>query len=375
MKGLFKTLVTLFIVVMSVFCLSCAKDAEEITPISLGIPTEKATRFGVNRSPWDMIYYEGKLYIGNGDYTDNAGPITVWSYNPDDGSWTDTGSLPDEAITKFKIIDGALAATGTDPIDEWDLGNYYRYENGQWSVIRSIPEGVHNFDLEEYDGKIFASLGVPAGQYPIAASEDGGKTFTQVMMYKNGAPLDTRGYETVRSYNIFKFKDELYISYYGHGDKAGVYELYKYENGVFTYQRDLSKKIGHMDVSQATYLADVEYKDKYYIATGYMLVTEDMKEFKHMKFENHDIVYDFIVKNDKLYCLTGYKAENGKFRISVYENTTGKESKFREILYFYYDAPCISFEYGDGSFYIGIGSSTAAYSQNGEILKVDFVIE
>lgn len=374
MKRLFKAAIVLSLAVLSVFSISCAKGAEEVTPVSLGIPTEKTVRFGVPRSPWDMIYYDGRLYIGNGDYTDNTGPITVWSYNPENGSWTDTGSLPDEAITKFKIINGALTATGTDPIDGWELGNYYKYENGEWSVIRSIPEGVHNFDLEEYDGKIFASLGVPEGQYPIAVSEDGGKTFRQVTMYKNGTPLDTHGYESVRSYNIFKFKDELYISYFGRGDRSTVYELYKYENDVFVYQRDLSKEIGHMNVSQATYLADVEYKDKYFIATGYMFVTEDMKEFKYMRFKNSDIVYDFIVKNDKLYCLTGYKAEDGKFRISVYENDTGKESKFREIFYFYYDAPCVSFEYGDGSFYIGIGSVTASYMQNGEILKVDFDI-
>jgi hypothetical protein len=101
-----------------------------------------------------------------------------------------------------------------------------------------------------------------------------------------------------------------------------------------------------------------------------MFITDDMDDFRYIKYPNADIVYDYKIINDKLYSLTSFEVEKGKHKICVWENSSGKDTDFKQVFYFYYDAPCVSFEYENGDFYIGIGSARASYLKNGEILKV-----
>ncbi|MBQ2736204.1 MAG: hypothetical protein IJF26_02080 [Clostridia bacterium] len=369
MKRLFVICLAIITVASSLLLTSCMKKPVEVTPVSLGTPTEKMS-FGIERSPWDMMFYEGKLYIGNGDFDDNAGPITIWCYDPETEKWENSGSVRDESVSRFTLIDGKLAATGTDPMDGWELGNYYVLENGEWKTVRTIPGAVHNFDMAEHNGKIFCSIGVEPGGYPAAVSTDGGATFTQVPFYKDGKALDTSKNTSIRTYNMFLFKDQIYTSYVGSDPDGSYYELYKYENDKFVFQKSLSGEMGHIATNQTLYSADVEFKDKYFIATGYMFITSDMDDFRYIKYPNADIVYDFKIINDKLYSLTSFEVEKGKHKICVWENSSGKDTDFKQVFYFYYDAPCVSFEYENGDFYIGIGSARASYLKNGEILKV-----
>jgi len=369
MKRFFTISLVVIMIAFSLLLTSCVKKPVEVTPVSLGIPTRSA-RFGINRSPWDMMFYEGKLYIGNGDFDDNAGPIDIWCYDPKTDKWEKSGTVRDESVSRFVLIDGKLAATGTDPMDDWELGNYYLLENGEWKTVRTIPGAVHNFDMVEHNGKIFCAIGVEPGGYPAAVSTDGGATFTQVPFYKDGKLLDTSDDTSIRTYSTFLFKDQVYTSYVGRDPNGAYYELYRFENDRFVFQKSLSDEMGHMAITQGLYSANVEYKNKYFIATGYMFVTEDMDDFKYIKYPNADVCYDYKIIGNKLYSLTSFEVEKGKHKICVWENSSGKNNDFKQLFYFYYDAPCISFEYENGDFYIGIGSSKAAYSQNGEILKV-----
>lgn len=374
MKRLFKAILVLLTVGAVLFGVSCKSAPREVTPVSLGTPTENE-RFGINRSVWDMTFYDGELYIGNGDYDDNAGPITIWKYSPVSGEWTDTGTVPDECVSRFAVIDGRLITVGTDPTDDWTMGNYYVLEEGEWKTVRTIPGAVHNFDMAEQDGKIFAAIGVEPGKYPVSVSEDGGATFAEVAFYKDGNILDTSDYTSIRAYKIFDFKGEIYTALIGRDTSTSYYDLYKYTGDAFEYQKSLYSEIGHMTVNTSVYASSVEYKDKYFIATGYMFITEDMDNFDYVKYPDSDIVFDFIVKNGKLYSLTGYKTPEGRYRISVWENSSGKNTDFDMLFYFYYDTPCVSFEYDNGKFYIGMGSISAAYPNNGEVLCVDYPIE
>ena len=64
---------------------------------------------------------------------------------------------------------------------------------------------------------------------------DGGNTYEQVKMYRDGAPIDTRDGEFVRVYDLFVFDETLYAAFtFGNTDKT--YDLYRYENGVFSLE-------------------------------------------------------------------------------------------------------------------------------------------
>ncbi|MBQ9744736.1 MAG: hypothetical protein IJW19_06385 [Clostridia bacterium] len=374
MKRLIKVILILLLTATALLGISCKRLPKEVTPVSIGIPTEDE-RFGINRSPWDMMFYNGKLYVGNGDYDDNAGPINIWCFNPATQEWKNTGTVLDECVSRFMVIDGKLTTVGTDPMEDWSMGNYYVLDGGEWKTVRTIPGAVHNFDMVEYNGKIFSAIGVEPGGYPVAISEDGGATFTQVTFYKDGRVLNTSGYTSIRVYKIFLFKGQIYAALIGRDASTSYYDLYKYVDGVFDYQKSLYDEIGHMTVNTSVYSSAIEYKDKYFIATGYMFVTEDMKDFEYIKYPNSDIIYDFIVKNNKLYSLTCYKTSDGRYKISVWENSSGESKDFDMLFYFYYDTPCVSFEYDSGSFYIGMGSILAAYASNGEILRVEYQLD
>ena len=359
---------------MTLLFVSCGAKKVEYT--SLGIPTDGKMMVGTPRTPWDMIFYDGMLYVGNGCYDDDAGPITVWRYDTSNGTWGENGIVPDEEVSRFLIIGGELVAPGIDPQGDWTLGNYYVLRDNVWETIRTIPGGVHNFDMVEYDGKLFAGLGVEPGNIPIAVSSDNGKTFESAKMIKDGSEIDTSNGAFIRVYDLFLYDGSLYAMFYMTENNVLTLEMYKYADGKFEYYVDLKDKIGAMNVNNRIVAAEAEFKGKFYFTTGYLFVTDNMNDFSHYKFSDPaTVVYDIILKNDAMYILTGSAREDGTYEISVYENKTGKEKAFQKIFYFDYGASPNSFEYADGSFYIGIGSSRIAHRENGEVLKVDFSIE
>ena len=47
----------------------------------------------ISRNPWDMAVFDGKLYIGAGDYDKNTGPINLNAFDIKKREWFDTGLL------------------------------------------------------------------------------------------------------------------------------------------------------------------------------------------------------------------------------------------------------------------------------------------
>ena len=96
---------------------------------------------------WDMHVYDNKIFIGSGDYDLNTRPTDIWAYDLSTKKFVKTGSVLDEAITRFVEIDGKLVAPGIDPSESKEIGNFYTYENGQWVTTRNLPNAVHNLDM------------------------------------------------------------------------------------------------------------------------------------------------------------------------------------------------------------------------------------
>lgn len=323
--------------------------------------------------PWNMQIFEDKLYIGCGDYDANSGPVPVLCYDLRDRVWCDEGELPDEQLNRFCIIDGKMVIPGTDPKEDWDMGNYYVWESDKWVMVRNIPGGIHNFDMTEFDGMVFAGLGVTETEYSIARSNDGGKSFSQVALYKNGSPIDTSDKSYIRTYDFLTLDGELYATYYCvNNDGTSTYELYKYEggeDGIFVYKCDLSKKLPYKKISYDLIREDIEYDGKLFIATGSLYMTTDMDRFEVVKLPNcrRNIICDMYTDSGRLYVLSCYSKQDGQYKTIVWEY---KDGGFTELFDFDYSIPCISFACKDSDFYIGMGNASSQNEKNGAIIHV-----
>jgi len=159
-------------------------DASILTEaVKIGKPTEG--RYPSNdyadcyaRSVWDMQYYNGKIYIGSGDYTKNRGPIDIWSFADDSGSFIKEITVPEEQISTFYVYDRKLYSPGDDPRGS-NTGAIYVKDNAVWEEIRTIPSADHVFGFAPFDGDFYAYISRDGGQF--LKSSDMGQTWTYIM--------------------------------------------------------------------------------------------------------------------------------------------------------------------------------------------------
>ena len=354
----------------------CKKTSVSSQPAAeyteLGIPSSAEYETGVRaRSPWDMIVWEGALYVGNGDFDANAGPVRIYRMALESEVWESSAPLPEEEINRFTVIGDRLTTPGIDPKEDWDLGNYYVFQNGEWKQNRVLPNGIHAFDLAEYDGKIFAGLGVLAGKYPVAISSDGGLTFQQVEMETDGEPTDTTGHDWVRVYDLFTFKGDLYALYlYGSVMPLNV-DLYKYEDGRFVFFDCWTDKVKFRSISYSPVCARAEYRNRIYLTTGTLYVTDDMLTLTPISFPNSETVFDLVQENGTLYALCGQRLDENNVRVSVWRKEAGNVSGFYELFWFEYPIAPLSLAVDGETFYIGTSDTAAENESNGTILKVE----
>ena len=362
------------VIIMLCGLVSCAhsRTIESIEYTELGIPAASRYSDGNRaRVPWDMIILDGKLYVGGGDYDGNAGPVDIWAYDIARGEWYVSGTVPEEEVFRFCIFNDTLIIPGIDPTEDWSYGNYYKLSNENWEKYRNIPGGMHNFDMIEYHGLIFCGLGVSSGQYPIACSDDGGKTFSTVKMYKDGAPLDTSGSQCVRVCDLFLLNDTIYAAFY-YGDTELTYDLYRYENGVFVFDNHWIQKINQVKYNNCIISGKVTYKDTVFFTTGYLYATTDMANFTRITFPSSPNVFDVIVSNDKLYALCGQLLEDGSHRVSVWTYNGGEATNFTELFNFTYEVQPQSIACDGDIFYIGMGNYKQNHEKNGMVVRVDY---
>lgn len=350
------------------------RTLDDITYTELGIPTSARYSEGTSaRCPWDMIIWNENLYVGSGDYDANAGPVDMWCYDKKENDWKITGVVPDEEISRFCIIGDTLVAPGIDPAEDWMYGNYYKFDGDTWIKMRRIYDGIHNFDMVEYDGRIFCGLGVKPGKFPIACSYDNGEFFVPVEMYdEDGDLLDTSDYQTVRVYDLFAFNNNLYASFMSYDDIEITYDLYRYENETFVYDKPWSQEIQYVNYINNIIGGKAEFNGNMFFTTGYLYATADMENFTLVNFPNNQIVYDISVYNDALYALCGEQKEDGKYVVSVWKNDSKKITDFHELFNFTYNIPPLSIACHDEGFYVGMGDCKSTHEKNGMILSVDY---
>lgn len=164
---------------------SVPRFVEQAAPIWLGNPI--AGEPYTARHIWDLQVWRGRLYVGYGDWDNNLGPVTIWYYTPTASVFVSetvyvsetrpAAPVDEEAIDRYVVIDGDLYIPGTDSRDSWEWGNFYHNDGTGWVKHRTIPHGVHVFDLAGYGGALFAAT-APDGAAGLLRSADGGLTWT-----------------------------------------------------------------------------------------------------------------------------------------------------------------------------------------------------
>lgn len=340
-----------------------ASDASEISPYKNINTKEIISPYSElqnnAKNPWDLIIHNGYLYVGGGDYDINISPKTAFRYNLSAENWETCGSIPDEQIRNFVIIDDELYIPGTDPTGDWSYGNFYKLEDDSFVTYRTIPNAVHCFDLAKFDDKIFAAIAVKDGSFPVVLSEDNGKTFQRIPVI-----TDDHNYQkNERVYSLFVLNDSLYAIL---GNN-----VYQYTDGVFRFVCSWQNKFVNGYNFYSPIAARVTFKNRVFFTSGYLYSFENVNDLEYIPFENV-VVSDIIVNDDILYILCFSMNKNGSYTNTIKRSDDG--CNFETVYEFIYDCSALSFAINDNDVYIGIGETIAQNDKKGLIIKAEDII-
>lgn len=347
----------------------------------LGIPF---AQIGYTRNVWDMQLYNGKIYLGHGDGSDlNKNPMatSIISFDTKNEQFVNEYTTNEDQIASYKVLNGKLYIPGTDSRESWDLGNFYRLDDNGWNKTRSIPNGIHVFDMEYLNGKLYTSIGNSKESPTVFISGDEGETWSPVIA-KSG---DSYYAKQARTYSLINFKGNIYAtsSLYNMSN-VGQYNRILITDGKTVYTRKHLKDQLLVNAQQgAQYrlsrISNV-FNNVLYIANKLvagnlwmpdaLYTTSDMCRGRKVNLpEVSSIPMDILVRNNIVYVLAYKKISSGSYINIVYKSKD--LISWNEVYRFNYDTFARSFEEVDGDFYFGIGCTTDYISSNvGRILRV-----
>ncbi len=323
---------------------------------------------------WDVKIWGDLVYRGAGDYDKNAGTAPILAFNKETQSWVQMGITADQAVHRFVEIDGTLYTPGIDPNGGWELGNYYVLEGEKWQQVRNLPNGLHNFDMIEFDGKIFAGLGTETLGDTVAVSQDKGESFTFVPLYRNGAVLDTSGYEYSRTYAFVEYTGGLYalVSFKKTGSLSYDRFIFRYADGKMVYQSPANSRLTGK-TGRNYWQGKLEWKGVCYLTSTALNAVTDFEKpetHKQIPMPNEGVVSDILLHNDQLYVLSYTFQEDMTCNVVIYKSATGEEGSFTEVVSFDYAGIPISFDFDGEHFYIGTGMCPTDSAKVGMLLRV-----
>lgn len=304
--------------------------------------------------PWDIAVFDNKLFVGSGDYDINSGPVPMKHYDIYEKVWVKDGSVPDEAVMRFVEIGGNLIAAGTDPKGNWKTGNYYIYKNGGWVTKRVIPKSIHNFDMIEFNGLLFAAGGALSVNNMITVSHDGGETFEPVPFLCESEITDNI---QIRVYNLFALKGELYAVF-------SDCSIYRYTDSGFVYETHWNGNAG--------FLSKAVLDDALYFVSSRLFRTDNIYRGEVIELPGSGTVYDVCAGEGSVYAVASAENENGGYTVSVWQ---GRGTDFEKLFEFEYPVSAFSLAVGSDGFYFGMGNYNDAKSGKkncGDILKVEY---
>ncbi len=138
----------------------------------------------------ELAVFEGRLYIGYGDWTVNTGPVDIRHFEPD-GTLTVDVTIDEESIDYYRIFGDRMFIPGVDPRQPAGsdplTGNVCTLEaGGEWVVAFELEQYLHVLDVIPWGDTIFAcgSGNIDMDHYyagddmsVIWRSDDGGHTW------------------------------------------------------------------------------------------------------------------------------------------------------------------------------------------------------
>ena len=347
--------------------------------INLGAPAAEyypSSMTRVARCALDMAIFDDRLYIGCGDYDRNTGAAPVLSCSLNNlGNWTKEYEVSDEQVGRFVNINGVLTIPGFDPLKRPEYGSYYERINGEWVQQAKLPDGLHNFDMAWFQGRMYAAIGSDEGNTPIAYTEDG-ETYHHIPMLKNGKELVFAEGSVARSCNLYVLEDQLYADFWyaTNESSSAAFEMYHYnaDEDCFEYIANLKTSThGGMYSSAGLPLWEkVAVNDKMFLTTGYLYYTTDFKTYTHVTMPNDAVVYDMQTFGGRLYLLTAYKSGTS-YQTIVYSTTAADPTDLRTEASFTYALHPTAFAVNAGNFFIGMGYwKESGANGNGTIMQV-----
>jgi hypothetical protein len=292
------------------------------------------------RSVWALHAFEGRLYVGAGDLWNNSGPTAIYSVG-DDGVTTDVKLetiVDDEAVMRFREGNGALLVPGPDATESWDFGNFYSKHAGVWQKHRTIPGGLHVWDLAVVQGVLYAEVHTSSGK-ELFQSLDQGKSWTSIAkdtMVGALVALDT----------------SMLI--------VDANRLYQLNNGVFTRVPARIPRMtepdpirfgdGALFTERMTFLPypGSLYPLVYASASGASL------QISRFGAETSSGVRDIVVENGTVYLLLGRRPSKAGYLTSIYRSSDLQQwTKLAELTF---PAPPYSLARLGGRMYVGLGA-------------------
>jgi hypothetical protein len=302
------------------------------------------------RSVWDLHTYQGRLYVGCGEWTDNRGPIDIWSYDTtasQPAAWTKEFTVDDESIDIFRDYDSKLYVPGIDAREEWDYGNLYVKSGDRWQKQRTVPNGIHVLDAARFQGKLYVSTGTDSGA-ALFESANEGQTWT-----RRGDSW-TEG----RFYEMAPLRDFLLVM--GTQAQQGAY---KYQNGKL--QRLLIPLLPGQEPRPYSLTQRLQPFGDGVVYTTYSYWFSRpgpaplffLNDFEHgavavQQFQN-DHVQDIVVRDGKCYVLTA-NAKDDALEGAIYSSPDLKA--WTRLAQFTVPALPKSLVLLNGTFYVGLSN-------------------
>lgn len=151
------------------------------------VPTVAQESTEYARRVQTLTPYDGRLYVGYGDYGDNTGPCDIISVGADGSIQTHLSGVPTESVETIRAFDGALFIPSIDPSWYFGPGGLTTNYGGTWRTIEIRPDMVHAFDFAMTSdgawwvcGSSLSDTDSQVGHASVLRSTDKGATWTKV---------------------------------------------------------------------------------------------------------------------------------------------------------------------------------------------------
>ena len=411
LKFLSQLIFTVSCLVAIAFWLGHHSPSTEVAVVRLGNPLAGDGKTGRSLNVWDLQVFDGKVYLGGGDTSKNAGPINVWTYSLAYQSFIKETTVAEEAILQYKVIDNQLYIPAADPRGNDNSKFYRRSVGGTWEKFADQSlKLAHVRDLIKVNDQLLLvgnSRPVTEEQTVVPGAvitdskqvnfrpvqvdnlPDTGNVaflgfdwfftvfaFQNKIFATNAFLRDTGGYpgsvavydpQTERLELDFNFGSEEFIPQANidrQNGKYGVDTIYQiwqpllYQDHLIYTARSFSNAVNRRKAEQL-----------YFNSLGVYLKSALGVSPLEIKLPHQAIGEDLLLIEDELYVLAN-RRQGAKFTIYVFKTDRLLDNNWTEVLSFSSSNKARSFEYLDGDFYFGLGQDQGeAIANSGDILR------